>query len=579
MKATAWSRIGLTCLTALAVLIGAAGPEGMPVGSAQAAARTATAPAEGRIVAMRRLTEQQYRNSIADIFGPDIAVSGRFDPIERPLHQLIAAGARTATVSAAGMEQYDAMGRAIAAQVFDEAHRPVFVRCKPRDQSQADGACAGETLARLGRYVFRRPLTESERAEYVRIADKAAAVNGFYGGLGLALGAMLVSPSFLYVIETSEPDPRNPGTERLDDYSRAARLSYLLWNTTPGEDLLQAAAQGRLTDEGQLRRIAAGMAASPRLESGVRAFFADMLLFEKFDDMTKDTVVYPRFSRDVGKALSEQMMRTIVDHLVTRRQDYRSLFTTRTTFINRALGPLYQTPVQASQGWIRYETKAEEGRAGLLGQAGFLALYSHSGRSSPTLRGRAIRETLLCQPVPDPPGNVDFVAVNDVNSKTLPTAKVRLAAHNDNPVCAGCHKITDTIGLPLEHFDGIGAFRPNENGAKIDAGGAMDGNRFDGLAGLGQALAGSEAATSCLASRMLEYATGESAEHRPEVLEAVEKGFARDGYMLPQLMLRIATDPQLYRVPTPPLAPVQQHTLLTAPPSLAFRHPQAGVRP
>ncbi|WP_231635851.1 DUF1587 domain-containing protein [Novosphingobium sp. ST904] len=48
-----------------------------------------------QVVGMRRLTEAQYRNTIADIFGSDIRVAGRFEPIVRPAHQLIASGART----------------------------------------------------------------------------------------------------------------------------------------------------------------------------------------------------------------------------------------------------------------------------------------------------------------------------------------------------------------------------------------------------------------------------------------------------------------------------------------------------
>ena len=138
-------------------------------------------------------------------------------------------------------------------------------------------------------------------------ADKTGS---FYGGLELALAAMLVSPEFLYIVETAEPDPDHPGQLRMDNYSRAARLSYLLWNTTPNKALLDAAAAGRLTDPKQLHTIAANMVKSPRIEQGVRAFFSDMLLFEKFDELAKDSVVYPRFNQDVAKALPEQMTRT-----------------------------------------------------------------------------------------------------------------------------------------------------------------------------------------------------------------------------------------------------------------------------
>lgn len=509
----------------------------------------------GQVVAMRRLTEAQYRNSIADIFGPDIKVAGRFEPIVRPVHELIATGAAASTISPAGLEQFDAMARNIAAQVFAEKNRAQFMACAPRDMAAPDPDCATKVLVPIGRYLFRRPLTEAEAAAYVKIAGDAVAPGGsFHTGLALALAAMLVSPNFLYVIEGAEPDPANPGHLRLDNHARAARLSFLLWNTTPNEALLEAAAEGRLTDQAELAAIAGRMVRSSRLEEGVRAFFADMLLFEKFDEMAKDQVVYPRFNPDVAAAMPEQMLRTIVDHLVTRQGDYRELFTTRRTFINRALGPLYQTKVSASQGWVPYEFGPDDDRAGLLGQAGFLALYSHSGRSSPTLRGRAIRELLLCQPVPNPPGNVNFTAVQDVHSKAMPTARMRLNAHNTDPVCSACHKITDPLGLPLERFDGIGAFRARENDAVIDTAGVFENVAFQGNAGLGKAMAASKSTTECVAGRAFEYATGRMPEDEGALAGTIEQGFAADGYRIQALFLRVATMPEAYRILSAPLA-------------------------
>jgi hypothetical protein len=510
--------------------------------------------ARPQIVGMRRLTEAQYRNAIVDIFGPDIVIAGRFEPIVRPAHQLLATGASSASISPAGLEQFDAIARSIAAQVFDDAHRATFVPCAPKATTQPDDACARATLAPIGRYLFRRPLTTAEQDSFVHLAASAATNTGsFYTGLELALSAMLVSPDFLYVIERAQPDPTRPGEQRLDNYSRAARLSFLLWNTTPNEALLTAAEQGKLTDPGQLETIAQAMVKSPRLEAGVRAFFADMLMFEKFDEIAKDPIVYPRFNQDVAKALPEQMLRMIVDQLVTRDGDYRDLFTTRQTFMTRALGPVYNVPVRVQKGWEPYQFAPGDERAGLLSQAGFLALYAHSGRSSPTIRGRAIRERLLCQPVPDPPGNVNFTVVQDTSNQVLRTARARLTAHATDPSCSSCHRITDPIGLPLEHFDGIGAFRQTENKAEIDVSGTFEGTAFTGAAGLGQALAANPATTECAAGRALEYATGRATDDEAKTVSALEKGFATDGYRFPALMLRIATLPGAYQIKNTPL--------------------------
>lgn len=510
----------------------------------------APAPARGQVVAMRRLSESQYRNAIADIFGADIRIPGRFEPVVRPVHEMIANGARDASISPAGLEQFDAMARGIARAVFDDGHRAQFVPCKPRDEAAADPECARTVLAPLGRYLFRRPLSDEELAMYVAVASDAAKPTGsFSKGLELGLSAMLVSPNFLYIVEAAEPDPAHPGQLRLDNTSRAARLSFVLWNTTPNDALLAAAGEGRLTDQAQLSTIADRMVQSPRFEQGMRAFFTDMLLFEKFDSMSKDPVIYPYFSPDVAQALPEQTLRTIVDYLVTRGGDYRGLFTTNRTFMNRPLGALYQVPVRRAKGWEPYEFAPTDDRAGILGQAGFLAIYSHSGRSSPTLRGRAIREVLMCQPVPNPPGNVNFTAVQDVHNKAMPTARNRLGAHSTDPVCASCHKITDPLGLSLERFDGIGAYRRIENDAEIDPSGSMDGKSFVGATGLGQQLAASLDTTQCVASRALQYATARNSDEVSRQVANLEKRFAAKGYNIRALFLNVATMPEAYTVP------------------------------
>ncbi|MCB2079047.1 MAG: DUF1592 domain-containing protein [Novosphingobium sp.] len=518
----------------------------------RAEARTqADAPAAtARIVSMRRIAEAQYRNVIADVFGNDITVSGRFEPIVRPAHELIAHGATAASISPSGFEQFDAMARTISEQVFDEAHRSRFVPCAPKKPDAADEACARKTLEPLGKYLFRRPLNSMETNLYTRMASEAVAKTGsFHKGLELALAAMLVSPNFLYIVETAEPDPANPGALRIDNYSRASRLSFMLWNSTPNETLLSAASRGDLTKPEKLKQNASAMVESPRFEQGVRAFFADMLLFEKFDEIAKDPLIYPYFNQPVAQAMPEQMLRMIVDHLVARDGDYRDLFTTRRTFMNRPLASLYRVPVRSSDGWQLYEFPDGDDRAGLLGQAGFLALYSHSGRSSPTLRGKAVRELLMCQPVPPPPGDVNFTAVQDTANKAMPTARVRLNAHVSDPVCAGCHMITDPIGLSMERFDGIGAFRMTENEAAIETSGSMDGMAFEGASGLGKTLAESQDTSWCVSSRALEYALGETPDTVSPMVEKLEADFAASGYRIRDLFLNVATLPEAWQVP------------------------------
>src|SRR6185295_12767382 len=189
---------------------------------------------------------------------------------------------------------------------------------------------------------------------------------------------------------------------------------------------------------------------------------------------------------------------------------------------------LYRMPT-SSDGWARYEFPTDSPRTGLLTQISFLAGHSHPGRSSPTLRGKALREILLCQPVPRPPANVDFSAVENPDPN-LHTARDRLGLHRKNLVCAGCHKITDPMGLALENFDGAGQYRDAEKGAKINTAGSLDGKEFTDVVGLGQAMHDHPALTQCLTKRVFAYGTvGKVTNDDQEYLNYVNARFAQAG--------------------------------------------------
>jgi hypothetical protein len=186
-------------------------------------------------------------------------------------------------------------------------------------------------------------------------------------------------------------------------------------------------------------------------------------------------------------------------------------------------------------------------RAGLLTLVGFLILDpTHEGRSSPTIRGKSVRELLLCQKVPPPPPNVDFKLVQDTHNPLYKTARARLTAHRDNPTCAGCHAIMDPIGLAMENYDGIGAYRTRENEVPIDASGKFDGKSYQDAITLSQILHDSPAVANCLVERAYEYAVGRTViAGERDWLQYLEQRFAADGYEYPKLVRRIATSKAL----------------------------------
>lgn len=227
-----------------------------------AAARAASPTAEPEPAGvMWRLTELQYRNAIADIFGEDIEIRGVI---------------RRTEMSQADTQAYARMARDIAAQVVDDRHRGVLVGCTPRDVTLPDDSCAAAFFRGTGRFVFRRPLATSDvHTQMLAAREATRATRDFYSGLGASLAAMLTSPRFIFDIDVVEPVSARSSARRLDAFSKASRLSLFLWNTTPDAVLLDAAARGELHSAPLLAKHVDRLLSSPRTDARIKAFFAE----------------------------------------------------------------------------------------------------------------------------------------------------------------------------------------------------------------------------------------------------------------------------------------------------------------
>ena len=504
-------------------------------------------------VAVRRITETQYRHTIADVFGPEIKINARFEPEKRE-QGLLAVGNAELSMTPSGFEQYFALAGSISDQVLAEKQRPTSMPCRPVDPAQADDACTRQFLMKYAARLFRRPLTEAETAARVKTASIGAKSGGaksgdFYAGLKLALASLLIAPEFLFRVETAEPDPANRGQYRLDAYSKASQLSFLFWDAAPDQELLDAAGSGAIHTPAGLKRQLARLTVSPRYEDGVRAFFMDMLQLDGLQNLVKDPAHYPKFGQAVSDGAREQTLRTVVDLLVRKNRDYREIFTANETFLNRPLAAVYRVPFASNGEWAPFTFPASSERSGILTHVSFLALFAHPGASSPTRRGIKALEIFLCQPTPDPPADVDFSRVQD---STKGTVRGRLLDHMNNAGCASCHRRTDPPGLALEHFDGLGQLRTIENGSTIDVGGDLFGKKFDGAQGLGKLLHDDPRVSSCLVRDVYAYGIGRKTEDRDAgYLVAQTTAFANGGYHLADLMVEIASSPAFLQVSIP----------------------------
>ena len=490
--------------------------------------------------ALRKLTRQEYIESAVALFGDGVLVPPTSEP-DFITGGLAAVGAGTTTYSPRGVESFEEAAYALAKQaVEDSGIRSRVVTCEPSNET--DTECFGQIFRPFMRRAWRRPVTDAEVAKAVSLAGEAATATGLVDmGIQFGLAFTLQSPYYLYRVELGDG-------EELGDYEIASRLSFFLWNTAPDEQLLDAAEAGALTTYEGLRAHAERMLTDPRARSGFRSFYHDYLQLAELGSLSKDPTIYKAYTSALGPSSAEETLQLLEYLTFDLDADFRALMTTTTTFVDPTLAAIYDIAAPTSTGFARVNLNPTGPRAGLLGHAGFLASHAHPTSTSVTLRGKAVRNILLCQEIPIPPVGVDTSIPEP--SGTAPTMRDRVAEHLQDPSCAGCHLLTDPIGLALEKFDSIGRFRETDNGYEIDASGDLDTVEFDNARGLGQAIAAHPAFTKCMARTMMRYALGrlESEAEAESHVDTLDARFEKSGYRLKALALEVVLSPMFRQV-------------------------------
>jgi hypothetical protein len=489
---------------------------------------------------IRRLTREQFVHAVHTLLGEEIVVPRIAEP-DVARGGLRSMGASFLTYTPRGVESLEAAAFEVAAQALStEARRSAIVGCMPA--GTVDDECATAALTALAERAWRRPVTMAEVEPLVGLVARAGQVlDDFYGGFAYGIAAILQSPFFLFRVEVGSEPPA--ASERsLTDYELAARLSFFLWNTPPDDILREAAAAGELTTREGLFAHANRLLDDPRARTGLRALFDDYLQLYELDHLSKDPTVFEHFNDQLGRYAQEETLRTIEDLVFDSPRDFRELMTGRITWINPMLASIYQMPAPILGDFSRVEIPEGMGRAGILGQVSFLAVHAHSRASSATRRGVAIRTILLCQSIPLPPVDVDTsIPEPSADAKTL---RERVASHLENPACAGCHLLTDPIGLGLENFDGIGRFREMEFDARIDPSGDLDGVEFVDAVQLGQAIRDHVSFVPCVVKMLSRYATGRMESFPEEAwLEVLYERFRIHDYGLRTLILELIMSP------------------------------------
>ena len=497
---------------------------------------------------LRRLTRFEYNITVRDLLGVQTRPADALPGEE--LGNGFGNDADALGVSPLLVDGYRTVAADIAkALTADQSKAVMLAGCDPVQMGEAP--CAQQFLASFLDQAFRRPATPEDLAAYTLAFERGKEIGGdFASGLRLVVERALQSPAFLYRVELGETVDGERGLGRPSAHEMASRLSYLLWGSMPDRELVTAAEQGRLaTAEGVLLE-AERLLTDPneRYQDVVRHFHGHLFGISGLDRLERNAEFYPTYRAGMG-ALFRRETELFLDEVVWRGSgDLGGIFTAPFTFVNGTLANFYGYAGVSGDDFQKVALDPTR-RAGVLTQASILSATTPGSRTDPVVRGKWVYTKLLCGVVSDPPANVPQLPPPQPGLGV----RERLAMHQANESCRGCHSYMDPIGFGFEHYDGVGLFREEDDGVPVDDSGKIVGSDiegpFEGLIELGQKIAQSSDAKACYVGHFLAYAYGRKEDERDGCTRAsLEQAFEQSSGNVKALLLALTqADAFLYR--------------------------------
>jgi mono/diheme cytochrome c family protein len=438
---------------------------------------------------------------------------------------------------------YDATGPG------DTPSRRRIFQCRPTGQADED-ACARRIITTLVRRAYRGQQTQADldRLHEFFLLGKKQASNragqgAFENGIQTALQRMLASPKFAFRVER-DPETIPVGTVyRISDVELASRLSFFLWSSIPDDELLRVAGTGTLHTPTVLHQQVRRMLADPKSDAIIQNFAGQWLYLRNLKNFQPNSLEFPDFDDNLRQAFQKET-ELFFASVMHEDRNVLDLMTADYTFLNERLAKHYHIPnIYGSH--FRRVTLTDDARKGLLGKGAILMVTSHPDRTSPVVRGKWVLENLLGAPVPPMANNVPPLPEDPNRAGRILTMRERMEEHRRNPTCAACHKIMEPIGLSMENFDAVGAWRSRDGGTlgtPIDASGELlDGTKVDGVITLRQALLKQpDLFVGTVAEKLMIYGLGRglSAADMPEVRKIVRDA-AGQNYRFTSLILGV----------------------------------------
>ena len=459
-----------------------------------------------------------------------------------PVESLIVPYRRSLGIEPAAIAAVTISGPTKAAGIGDTPARRRIFACHPRVEAE-ELPCATRILSALARRAYRRPVAQRDINPLLDFFQKGRAEKGFEFGIRRALDRLLVSPEFLFRIETPAPAGTSAPVP-LTDIELASRLSFFFWSSIPDDELLDAASANRLHIPAVFTQQVRRMIADPRSSALIENFVGQWLYLR---DLTNAKHPDDRLFPDFDEGLQASMRREtelFFESVVRENRGVLELLRANYTFLNERLAQHYGIPGVHGTQFRRVMLPEESPRRGLLGQGSLLTVTSYANRTSPVNRGKFILETLLSMPPPPPPTVVPSLKDTDASGAVL-SMRARMEQHRKDPACASCHKQMDPLGFALENFDAIGRWRTSgESNQPIDNSGTLaNGSSFNGVNGLRAVLLKHPFDTEfvyTVVSKLMTYALGRplDAVDQPPVRK-VMRGAAPSQYSFDAVLLGI----------------------------------------
>jgi hypothetical protein len=427
------------------------------------------------------------------------------------------------------------------------ARRKIFV-CRP-ETPKDEPACARTITSTLVKHAYRRPVTQNDVSALMEFYQAGRADGSFDDGIEAVVQRILADPEFVYRLEPEPTNLTTGKTYRISDLALASRLSFFLWSSVPDDQLIDLGAQNKLHEPAVLEQQVRRMMADPRFNELVTNFTGQWLSTRSLQTVEPVVNLFPDFDDNLRLGFQKEIEMFFAS-IALEDRSIMDLLTANYTFVNERLAKHYGIPNIYGPQFRRVTLPADlDMRRGLLGKGGLMTVTSNAARTSPVTRGKWFLQTFAGVSPPDPPPNVPQIKdrpVDSTGNSKAPTMRQLMEMHHANPTCASCHSLFEPMGLALENFDAVGAWRTLDGDSPIDATGKLvDGTKVDGVASLRDWLTShSDQFARVVTEKMFTYAMGRGVEYQDmPLVRSIVRDSAPNNYKFTSIVLGIVRSP------------------------------------